>query len=205
MIASLILIILLLSNIVFIIKLRDEGETLFMGVSLTLVFAFFCIMSVCIDINQYNKKYNQIKFMQPASIDIEKYNNAKSQLKEVQLLIQDVADKYKMQIEIKSLQGINVYSLPMSANTTTFQGLGDVERASGEKLKNLERLIDKQQKLASELINLYNNQYKPEYYTNLQELNTLRYNIFSGWFVRLFGITDKDTIVIQNQNVYPIK
>ena len=179
------------------------------------ILAFFLNVLVCIgifltiqfiieDIQKYNNTYTEVKFMSPVAIDITKYNNAKTELKKTENLIQNVVGKYKVQVEVKSLQGINIYSMPMSANTTSFQGLGDIERGSGEKLKNLEVLIEKQNQIANNIISLYNAQFKPEYYNNLQNLNALRYSWFSGWFVRWFGINEKDTIVVQNQNIYPL-
>lgn len=143
--------------------------------------------------------------MKPISINVAKYNNAKRELLKTEALINKVADKYQVQVKVENLNGISIYSAPLSQNVNGFNGLGDIERGSGEKLKNLEALIDRQNILAHELLEMANSQYGEEYYTKLQQLNALRYDLFSGVLVRWFGINPQtDLVLIKNKEVYPV-
>lgn len=156
-------------------------------------------------INKYNTLITEVAYMKPISINVAKYNNAKRELSKTEALINKVADKYQVQVKVENLNGISIYTAPLSQNVTSFNGLGDIERGSGEKLKNLEALIDKQNILAHELLEMANSQYGEEYYTKLQQLNALRYDLFSGVLVRWFGINPQtDLVLIKNKEIYPV-
>jgi len=156
-------------------------------------------------INKYNRLITEITYMKPISINVAKYNNAKKELSKTEALINKIADKYQVQVKVENLNGISIYTAPLSQNVTSFNGLGDIERGSGEKLKNLEVLIDKQNILAHELLEMANSQYGEEYYTKLQQLNALRYDLFSGVLVRWFGINPQtDLVLIKNKEIYPV-
>lgn len=172
-------------------------QMLFQHVSLT--------DSILPSINKYNTLITEVTYMKPISINVAKYNNAKRELLKTEALINKVADKYQVQVKVENLNGISIYSAPLSQNVNGFNGLGDIERGSGEKLKNLEALIDKQNILAHELLEMANSQYGEEYYTKLQQLNALRYDLFSGVLVRWFGINPQtDLVLIKNKEVYPV-
>jgi len=161
--------------------------------------------SILPSINQYNTLITEVAYMKPISINVAKYNNAKRELSKTEALINKVADKYQVQVKVENLNGISIYSAPLSQNVNGFNGLGDIERGSGEKLKNLEALIDRQNILAHELLEIANSQYGEEYYTKLQQLNALRYDLFSGVLVRWFGINPQtDLVLIKNKEVYPV-
>lgn len=156
-------------------------------------------------VQKYNTLITEVAYMKPISINVAKYNNAKRELSKTEALINKVADKYQVQVKVENLNGISIYSAPLSQNVNGFNGLGDIERGSGEKLKNLEALIDRQNILAHELLEMANSQYGEEYYTKLQQLNALRYDLFSGVLVRWFGINPQtDLVLIKNKEVYPI-
>lgn len=181
----------MLCGVFFIIQM------LFQHVSLT--------DSILPSINKYNTLITEVTYMKPISINVAKYNNAKRELLKTEALINKVADKYQVQVKVENLNGISIYSAPLSQNVNGFNGLGDIERGSGEKLKNLEALIDRQNILAHELLEIANSQYGEEYYTKLQQLNALRYDLFSGVLVRWFGINPQtDLVLIKNKEVYPV-
>ena len=189
-------------------KFKDNGD-LWLGLCIAsgVIQVFFqtTLVYVILSINRYNKLITEITYMKPISINVAKYNNAKRELSKTEALINKVADKYQVQVKIENLNGISIYTAPLSQNVTSFNGLGDIERGNGEKLKNLETLIDKQNILAHELLEMANSQYGEEYYTKLQQLNALRYDLFCGVLVRWFGINPQtDLVLIKNKEVYPV-
>lgn len=152
------------------------------------------------NIEEANYTLAQIQLMQPAGIDEAKLKRAEIEFNTVSNLIKETFDKYQIQAKTEDFKGFTIYTAPFSAGgIQTFQGLGDIERGSGEKLKNLEMLINKQWQLAEKIIELQATVYKPEFYTLNQELHILKYSAFDGIVVRWFL---RDVKPVYNQEHY---
>lgn len=207
---------LIISTVCLTLTIKNEKQGSDSSIGFGILFGVFFMIqmlfqhvsltdSILPSINKYNTLITEVTYMKPISINVAKYNNAKRELLKTEALINKVADKYQVQVKVENLNGISIYSAPLSQNVNGFNGLGDIERGSGEKLKNLEALIDRQNILAHELLEIANSQYGEEYYTKLQQLNALRYDLFSGVLVRWFGINPQtDLVLIKNKEVYPV-
>lgn len=145
------------------------------------------------DVNKANTINAKIQLMQPSSIDEVNAKITEEQLKSVQDLIQKAFDKYQIQATTYDLKGIKMYANAFSV--INISGLGDIERGAGQKLKNLEALILKQEELAKQIIALKIKTYKPEFYELNQELHVLKNSAFDGIIVRWF----------LKDNIQPIK
>lgn len=166
------------------------------------MFSLGTCINVIEDVTTYNETFTKTKIMQPVTIDIVKYNNATRQLATTQNMIKEIMAKYQIQAQVQNLNGVKIYTMPMSASGVSFQGLGDIERGAGEKLKNLEVLLTKQEQIANTLVQMQNAQYKEEFYTLNQQLNAMRYSLFDGWIVRAFGIKESDIAIVSNDVYY---
>lgn len=141
---------------------------------------FFCSK----DLSEANRLNAEIKMMQPASINIAKLKRTEAEYKAISKHIQEAFNKHEIQANTTDIAGMSVYVAPFSAGVGSFNGIGDIERGAGEKLKNLEALINKQWKLAEDLVALEVQTYKPEFYELNQKLHVIKYNLFSGLIVR---------------------
>jgi hypothetical protein len=201
------IVIIILAMVIAIISNRKDMDfsiSLVIGLGCALILYFIALMSA--DVQEYNKLTTQIIVMPPIEYDESRYTIVKNELDSVKSIIKDVLDKYQLQVEIKSLDGLSLYAMPMGVNTSSLQGLGDIERGGGEKLKNLENLIEKQNTIANRLIPLATAKFKyEEFYKNNQERIALKYNLFSGWIIRSFGMSEAQCkeSVLQNSNFKP--
>lgn len=143
--------------------------------------------------------------MMPTSALKAIYDEKVVQLEKVQAQIKEAFDKNKFQVEVKSLNGITLYSMPMSTNVVNATaGLGDIERGGAEKLKLLENLIDRQYSLAEELVESKRLLNREEYYTRNAEIMVLENSIFNGIIVKWLSIKNNSEMdIIENKVYFP--
>ena len=136
--------------------------------------------------------------MIPTSVLEDIYNEKVIQLQKVQDKIQQSFDKNQFQVQINSLNGLQIYTMPMSGAGVGFQGLGDVEKGGAEKLKLLETLIEKQNIIAEELVKAKQDIARPDYYKRNAEIMTMENSIFDGWIIKWLSISNNvDSCIIQ--------
>ena len=178
---------------------KDEMEHAGIITFFAVVFAVVFTYAVAVDVRSANLIQAQIQLMQPSSIDEAKLKRAEMELKAVSSLIQEAFAKYQIQAKTEDFKNIKMYVMPLAGAGLNFNGLGDIEKGAGEKLKNLETLINKQWELAEKIIELQTLVYKPEFYSLNHELHALKYSVFDGVVVRWLL---KDIQPVYNTDTY---
>jgi len=163
---------------------QDAGEQFGIITVLALIVAVGFTVPVVASVMRANLIQAQIQLMQPSSLDEAKLKRAEMELKTVSSLIQETFAKYQIQAKTEDFKNIKMYAMPFAGAGLNFEGLGNIEKGAGEKLKNLETLIDKQWQLAEKIIELQALVYKPEFYSLNHELHALKYSVFDGVVVR---------------------
>lgn len=133
------------------------------------------------------------------------YDEKVIQLEKVKAQIEEAFDKNKFQVEIKSLNGVSLYSMPMSTNiVNATAGLGDIERGGAEKLKLLENLISRQYSLAEELVESKRLLNREDYYARNIQIMVLENSIFDGVLVKWLSIKNNSEMdIIENKVYFP--
>jgi hypothetical protein len=175
-----------------------------------MLFLLFWIFKACNIVVQDVERVNRLKAaninMIPTSALQDVYDLRMLELKKVQDQILKAFDKNKFQIRLQNLNGLSIYTSPLSSNVTSFQGLGDVERGGAEKLKLLHELIEKQYRLAESIIEAKKALYREEYYQNNASIMVYENSLFDGCLVRWFSIKNSSQLnIVQNSVYYPNK
>jgi len=196
------LLLIILLRFIFKTTVNYENEYNIMFSSLgafgIIVFLFLIIIVISHDITKANELKAKIQIMEPVEINLAVLSRTKEEYKIITKLIKEAFDKYQIQATTIDFKGMTMFASPLAANS--LNGVGDIERGSGEKLKNLEELINKQWELANKLIQLEKESYKPEFYELNQSLHILKNNVFSGLFVRNFMAKEID--IVYNKTYY---
>ena len=203
MITLLVLILFLIFLYLLIVgKLKFD---VFMAVCFPLLtLLIICVAVLVFHVNETNILKAQNIHMLPKDILEKNIAVKKEELNDIKEQIKKASDKNQFQVQIKNLNGISIYSMPMSANGTSFQGLGDVERGGAEKLKLLENLIEKQKEIANELIQAQKELSREEYYKRNAEIMVYENSILDGILVRWFSIKSNQNLnLIENRVYYP--
>ena len=165
----------------------------------------FCLMAFGLiiillvrDIQRANKLKAEIEIMSPVTVNLAILKRTELEYAVVTNLIKETFDKYQIQATTVDFKGMTMFASPLAGNS--LKGVGDIERGSGEKLKNLEQLINKQWELADKLIELEKESYKPEFYKLNQSLHVIKHNVFTGLFVRHFMA--KKINLVYNETYY---
>ena len=139
------------------------------------------------NVQEANKLNAEIQFMPPHEINEEKYNLAVKEYASINNIIQQVIDKYQPQVIIKDIAkgGLFNYTVGGSADSS-FEGLGDIEKGTGEKLANLNKLVDKKHEMAKELITLKGEVYQLRFNEANRRLYVLKNSFFDGLVVSFF-------------------
>ena len=206
---SLIIFFLILCSGIYCIRFWNNDGFLIYGL-LSILFSFvFLIISIGTvfdDISKTNILKAQNINMLPQSALETIYQEKVLQLQTVQHQIQKAFDKNQYQITVKNLNGISIYAMPMSGNGINFQGLGDIERGGAEKLKLLETLIEKQNHIATELIDAKVKMFREDYYKRNAEIMVYENSFFDGFIVRKFSIQNTTPLnVVENKVYFPNK
>lgn len=181
-----------------------DGFGLIMLIIMILAFVFVIFNIVVYDIRETNILKAQNIHMLPKDILEKNIAVKKEELNDIKEQIKKASDKNQFQVQIKNLNGISIYAMPMSANGTSFQGLGDIEKGGAEKLKLLESLIEKQREIANELIQAQKELSREEYYKRNAEIMVYENSIFDGIVVRWFSIKSNQSLnLIENRVYYP--
>lgn len=202
MITLLVFILFLICLCLLIVGKLEFDFDVFMMVCFPLL--IICVAVLVFHVNETNKLKAQNIHMLPKDILEKNIAVKNAELNDIKEQIKKAGDKNQFQVQIKNLNGISIYSMPMSANGTSFQGLGDVERGGAEKLKLLENLIKKQKEIANELIQAQKELSREEYYKRNAEIMVYENSIFDGILVKWFSIKSNQNLnLIENRVYYP--
>lgn len=184
---------------------NNDIGTAFFWISFILFFAVCVSFLVLIgDVTKTNYLKAQNIHMLPKDILEKNIAVKNAELNDIKAQIKKAGDKNQFQVQIQNLNGISIYTMPMSANGTSFQGLGDIERGGAEKLKLLENLIEKQREIANELIQAQKELSREEYYKRNAEIMVYENSLFDGILVRWFSIKSNQNLnLIENRVYYP--
>lgn len=151
-----------------------------------LVFSYFTYL-VNKHINRASHLNAEIMIYSSNEVGKAKYQLARREYREIDDIMEQILRKYLPQAVIQDVVkgGLFNYSVGGTENSS-FEGLGDIERGAGEKLANLNDLIEKKHQIAKELI-----KYKEESFTAdtskiEQELFVLKNSFFDGVVVSFF-------------------
>ena len=201
---TLLVLILFFISLCFVIVCKLKFEPFMMVCFPLLTLLIICVAVLVFHVNETNILKAQNIHMLPKDILEKNIAVKKEELNDIKEQIKKASDKNQFQVQIKNLNGISIYSMPMSANGTSFQGLGDVERGGAEKLKLLENLIKKQKEIANELIQAQKELSREEYYKRNAEIMVYENSILDGILVRWFSIKSNQNLnLIENRVYYP--
>ena len=201
---TLLVLILFFISLCFVIVCKLKFEPFMMVCFPLLTLLIICVAVLVFHVNETNILKAQNIHMLPKDILEKNIAVKKEELNDIKEQIKKASDKNQFQVQIKNLNGISIYSMPMSANGTSFQGLGDVERGGAEKLKLLENLIEKQKEIANELIQAEKELSREEYYKRNAEIMVYENSIFDGILVKWFSIKSNQNLnLIENRVYYP--
>ena len=206
MILSLLIILTIISTITLCHSKEDTTFGIFAFISVILIIASIVGIGGFIkDVDKVNKLKSENINMIPISLYNDVYKFKVKEFEKITAQIEVAIDKNKFQVEVKSLNGVQVHLLPMSSAVVNANaGLGDIERGGAEKLKLLEALIDKQHAIASDLVATKLSLIQKEFWGRNAMIMQLEGSIFDGYWVRLLSIknTSKQDIVM-NKVYFP--
>ena len=206
MILSLLIILTIISTITLCHSKEDTTFGIFAFISVILIIASIVGIGGFIkDVDKVNKLKSENINMIPISLYNDVYKFKVEEFEKITAQIEVAIDKNKFQVEVKSLNGVQVHLLPMSSAVVNANaGLGDIERGGAEKLKLLEVLIDKQHAIANDLVATRLSLIQKEFWGRNAMIMQLEGSIFDGYWVRLLSIknTSKQDIVM-NKVYFP--
>ena len=206
MILSLLIILTIISTITLCHSKEDTTFGIFAFISVILIIASIVGIGGFIkDVDKVNKLKSENINMIPISLYNDVYKFKVKEFEKITAQIEVAIDKNKFQVEVKSLNGVQVHLLPMSSAVVNANaGLGDIERGGAEKLKLLEVLIDKQHAIANDLVATRLSLIQKEFWGRNAMIMQLEGSIFDGYWVRLLSIknTSKQDIVM-NKVYFP--
>lgn len=168
--------------------LSDENleKNFFLMVILMLSTVLYIAVSPFIikNFNKANAIKSQIILMKPLEKFREDIAINEKELAKVERLIEKAFDKNNPNVSVRMENGVKIYSFLGSSD------LGSAEAGNAEKQKLLMNYIEKQNKIADQLIYIKKLAYGDEYYKLQQEYATFANSIFDGWVIRLFSISE---------------
>jgi hypothetical protein len=153
------------------------------------IFCVFCYFTFVVNKHINEASHLNAEILITSSIDVNKvkYETARKEYSSINHTIQEILDKYYPQVIIQDVAKGGLFNYTVGGSSdSSFEGLGDIEKGAGEKLANLNELVDKRHELAKELIAYKEAIYKVEKEEYLQRLYVLKNSFFDGVVITYF-------------------